>query len=75
MRHRGYSTRNSSDLQYIDFCVAIRVAVEMIVRSARPEDLQMPLSGIDDYITPVENFFVRTHVPVPNVNISKWSLR
>jgi DMSO/TMAO reductase YedYZ molybdopterin-dependent catalytic subunit len=52
-----------------------RQQVEMIVRSARPEDLEMPFSGFDDYITPVENFFVRTHVPVPNMDISNWSLR
>jgi sulfite oxidase len=48
--------------------------VEMIVRSKRPEDLEMPLAGFDDYITPVENFFVRTHVPVPKVDLAQWRL-
>ncbi|MBI2150009.1 MAG: molybdopterin-dependent oxidoreductase [Acidobacteria bacterium] len=47
----------------------------MIVRSGRPEDLEMPLSGFADFITPVENFFVRTHVPVPNVDVSNWRLK
>jgi len=47
----------------------------MIVRSVRPEDLEMPLSGFSDYITPVEHFFVRTHVYVPNVNASDWRLK
>ena len=47
----------------------------MIVRSTRPEDLEMPLSGFSDYITPVEHFFVRTHVYVPSVNINDWRLR
>jgi DMSO/TMAO reductase YedYZ molybdopterin-dependent catalytic subunit len=46
----------------------------MIVRAARPEDLEMPLSGFSDYITPVEHFFVRTHVYVPTVDLSKWQL-
>jgi DMSO/TMAO reductase YedYZ molybdopterin-dependent catalytic subunit len=47
---------------------------DMIVRSARPEDLEMPLSGFSDYITPIEHFFVRTHVYVPTVDLSKWQL-
>lgn len=46
----------------------------MIVRAARPEDLEMPLSGFSDYITPIEHFFVRTHVYVPTVDLSKWQL-
>ena len=47
----------------------------MIVRSTRPEDLEMPLSGFSDYITPVEHFFVRTHVYVPTVNAHDWRLK
>ena len=47
----------------------------MIVRSTRPEDLEMPLSGFSDYITPVEHFFVRTHVYVPTVNLNDWRLQ
>lgn len=46
----------------------------MIVRSVRPEDLEMTLSGFLDYITPAEHFFVRTHVYVPRVNLSEWRL-
>src|SRR5262249_35436103 len=48
---------------------------DMIVRSTRPEDLEMPLSGFGDYITPIEHFFVRTHVYVPTVNIGDWRLK
>src|SRR5437868_12584862 len=47
----------------------------MLVRSVRPEDLEMPLSGFSDYITPIEHFFVRTHVYVPTVNASEWRLK
>src|SRR5262249_46669529 len=47
---------------------------DMIVRSVRPEDLEMPVSGFSDYITPVEHFFVRTHVSVPTVNVNDWRL-
>ena len=29
---------------------------DMVVRSVRPEDLEMLLSGFSDYITPIEHF-------------------
>ncbi len=48
---------------------------DMLVRSARPEDLEMPLSGFADYVTPIEHFFVRTHVYTPTVNASEWRLK
>jgi DMSO/TMAO reductase YedYZ molybdopterin-dependent catalytic subunit len=48
--------------------------VGMNVLSKRPEDLEMPLSGFSDYITPIEHFFVRTHVYVPTVNLAEWRL-
>ena len=41
----------------------------MLVRSARPEDLEMPLSGFSDYITPIDRFFVRSHVYTPRIDI------
>ncbi len=48
---------------------------DMLVRAVRPEDLEMPLSGFSDYITPIEHFFVRTHVYVPKVDLNSWRLR
>ena len=48
---------------------------DMLVRSARPEDLEMPLSGFADFVTPIEHFFVRTHVYTPTVNASEWRLK
>ena len=52
-----------------------RAQRDMLVRSARPEDLEMPLSGFSDYITPIERFFVRTHVPAPRVDLNDWRLK
>ena len=52
-----------------------RLKRDMLVRSVRPEDLEMPLSGFSDYITPIEHFFVRTHVYVPSVNVNGWRLK
>lgn len=48
---------------------------DMLVRSTRPEDLEMPLSGFSDYITPIDHFFVRTHVYVPTVDVNAWRLK
>lgn len=48
---------------------------DMLTQSARPEDLEMPLSGFADYITPIDRFFVRTHVTVPVVNLAAWRLK
>jgi DMSO/TMAO reductase YedYZ molybdopterin-dependent catalytic subunit len=47
---------------------------EMLVRSTRPADLEMPLSGFFDYITPIDRFFVRSHVYTPRVDIAQWRL-
>src|SRR5205809_7338278 len=47
---------------------------DMVIRSVRPEDLEMPLSGFSDYITPVEHFFVRAHVYLPAIDAGQWRL-
>jgi sulfite oxidase len=47
---------------------------DMIARSARPLDLEMPIDGFSDYITPIDRFFVRSHVYTPRVDIGQWRL-
>jgi len=47
----------------------------LITLSPRPVDLEMPVAGFVDEITPVEHFFVRCHSYTPDVNIADWSLR
>lgn len=47
----------------------------MMSRAARPEDLEMPLAFFDDYLTPAEHFFARTHTYVPRISLSEWSLK
>src|ERR1700730_5262742 len=47
----------------------------MIVRSPQPEDLEMPLDGFTDWLTPIDRFFVRCHTYTPKVNLSEWSLK
>jgi sulfite oxidase len=48
---------------------------KMIVRSPRPEDLEMPLDGFTEWITPIDRFFVRCHTYTPKVNFSEWNLK
>jgi len=47
----------------------------MIVRSPRPEDLEMPLDGFTELITPIDRFFVRCHTYTPKVDLKDWSLK
>jgi DMSO/TMAO reductase YedYZ molybdopterin-dependent catalytic subunit len=47
----------------------------MIVRSTRPEDLEMPLEGFLDDITPLERLFVRSHHYTPKVDLGTWKLK
>lgn len=48
----------------------------MIVRSSRPEDLEMPLEGFHHWITPVGQFFVRCHTYTPEPpNLGEWRLK
>jgi sulfite oxidase len=46
----------------------------MITLSPRPADLEMPVDGFMDSITPVDQFFVRSHTYVPEVKESDWKL-
>jgi len=48
---------------------------DMIVRSARPEDLEMPPDGFNDFITPIDRFYVRSHHYEPKVELSTWRLK
>src|SRR5262245_42558761 len=54
---------------------AVAAQLKMIVRSTRPEDLEMPLEGFADFITPIDHFFVRSHVSVPKVELPRWQLK
>jgi DMSO/TMAO reductase YedYZ molybdopterin-dependent catalytic subunit len=47
----------------------------MIVRSPRPQDLEMQTDGFQEWITPVDRFFVRCHTYTPQVNAAEWSLK
>ncbi len=47
----------------------------MIVRERDPLNLEMPFGSSDEFITPVDRFFVRCHFPIPGIDVQSWRLR
>ncbi len=46
-----------------------------ILRSEEPINLEAPFANLDDFITPTESFYVRTHFPIPSIDRTKWRLK
>lgn len=46
----------------------------MIVRMHQPENLEFPFSALKDVHTPTEQFFVRSHFPVPMIDPERYQL-
>jgi|SRR5579864_2044977 len=48
---------------------------KLIARSSRPADLEMPLDGFHEWITPLDRFFVRCHTYFPErASLGEWRL-
>ena len=48
---------------------------KLLVRSLRPPDYESPVALLDSFLTPVEHFFVRSHMPVPaGLDGATWTL-
>jgi sulfite oxidase len=49
---------------------------KLIVRSLRPPDYETPVALLDSWITPAENFYVRSHLPIPAaLDAAGWKLQ
>jgi len=48
---------------------------QLIVRSARPQDLETPAHLLTSWITPNELFYVRSHFYTPAIREAEWTLR
>lgn len=49
---------------------------KLIIKSVRPPDYESPVALLDSWLTPVENFYVRSHLPVPApLDASTWTLQ
>src|SRR4051812_4069767 len=47
----------------------------LIIREKEPENLEFPFSALSSAITPNEQFFVRSHFPVPKADPETWKLK
>ncbi|MBU6399282.1 MAG: molybdopterin-dependent oxidoreductase, partial [Verrucomicrobia bacterium] len=47
----------------------------LIVREREPENLEYPFSALNSSLTRNEQFFVRSHFPVPQIDVQSWRLR
>ncbi|MEO7134869.1 MAG: sulfite oxidase [Vicinamibacterales bacterium] len=48
---------------------------KLIVRSMRPPDFETPVALLDSFITPNDLFYVRSHMPIPQVDAAAFSLK
>jgi len=48
---------------------------DLIVRSVRPPDFETPVGMLNSFITPNNAFYVRSHLPVPQVDAASWALK
>jgi sulfite oxidase len=49
---------------------------KLIVRSVRPPDYESPVGLLDSWITPVDHFYVRQHMPTPTgLDAATWTLQ
>jgi len=47
----------------------------LIIREKEPENLEFPFSALSSSIVTNEQFFVRSHFPVPSANLNTWRLK
>ena len=47
----------------------------MIIREKEPANLEMPFSMLDGFITPNEQFYIRNHFPIPQIDVRDWRLK
>ncbi len=47
----------------------------MIIREKEPANLEMPFGNLDGFITPNEQFYIRSHFPVPPLDPKSWRLK
>lgn len=47
----------------------------VIARRKNPDNLEFPFASLDGFLTPTEQFFVRTHFHVPKLDAKSWRLK
>jgi hypothetical protein len=44
----------------------------LIIRQKEPANLEAPFDRLDSYITPTEQFYIRSHFPAPDFDIASY---
>lgn len=52
-----------------------RAFAGLIIREREPENLEFAFSTLNSELTPNEQFFVRSHFPVPKIDLKNWKLK
>jgi sulfite oxidase len=65
--------QNRISAGHADFDVFLRKA-KLISRSHEYVNLESPVHLLDSWLTPVELFFVRNHLPQPRIGLAQWRL-
>lgn len=47
----------------------------MVIRDREPENLEFPFAALNSFVTENEQFFVRSHFPVPKLDAQSWRLK
>ncbi len=47
----------------------------LVVRQVDPDNLEYPFSTLDSFLTPVEQFYVRSHFDEPDLDARSWRVR
>jgi DMSO/TMAO reductase YedYZ molybdopterin-dependent catalytic subunit len=61
-------------LSAADIAAPAARAGDLLVREASPVNLEMPLTGFKNYITPNDLFYVRNHFDAPKIDVGNWKL-
>jgi len=49
--------------------------VGLIIRQKDPNNLETPFDRIESFITPTEQFYIRSHFPTPEFDLASYQLR
>ena len=47
----------------------------LIIRQKEPNNPETPFDQVDSYLTPTELFYIRSHFPVPRLELASYQLR
>lgn len=48
---------------------------KLIIRSIRPPDFETPVALLNTFVTPNDAFYVRSHLPIPQVDAATFALK